>query len=91
MSKQLQARCGIDCGECKYKEQMNCSGCMKQDGKMFWGECEVAKCSMDKGHEHCGHCADFVCQTLHEFAYDPKEGDDGKRIENLKRRMAKEL
>ena len=27
-----------------------------------------------------GLCGDFPCQTLHGFAYDPQQGDNGGRI-----------
>lgn len=80
----LAARCGINCGECEYKEQFNCQGCTKSEGKMFWGECQVSSCCSSKGHEHCGKCSSFACDTLNAFAYHPEQGDNGKRIENLK-------
>lgn len=51
---------------------------------MFWGECTLSKGCDDKGLDHCGKCDDFVCDTLHKFSYDEKQGDNGERIENLK-------
>lgn len=84
------ARCGIICSECSYKESMNCPGCIAKAGKPFWGECAVATCCIGKSHDHCGQCADFPCGTLNEFAFHPTEGDNGKRIENLRRVTAQE-
>lgn len=83
MTSQL-AMCGIDCGTCSYREQFNCPGCQAAKGKMAWGECEVALCCEGKQHDHCGQCISFVCQQLHDFAYDKEHGDNGRRIENLR-------
>jgi hypothetical protein len=64
---------------------MNCPGCQPIEGKLFWGECEVAKCCIAKGHDHCGQCGEFPCATLNEYAHHPEHGDRrGTRILNLK-------
>jgi len=78
------AMCGIDCSKCEYKEKVNCEGCHAQKGNPFWGECPVAKCVISKNYKTCAECDDFPCELLISFAYDEKEGDNGKRIENLK-------
>ncbi|MFZ5354501.1 MAG: DUF3795 domain-containing protein [Bacillota bacterium] len=83
-NKNLAGRCGIYCGECEYKEQFNCPGCIEAEGKMFWGDCEVSSCCTQKKHEHCGGCESFACDTLKRFAYHPEQGDNGRRIERLK-------
>lgn len=80
----IKSRCGILCSECKYKDQMGCKGCA-QIAQPFWGECPVKNCCEQKGHAHCGQCASFPCDLLHQFAYDPKEGDNGKRIEQCRK------
>ena len=41
-------------------------------------------CCEGKGREHCGECDSFPCELLHQFAYDPKQGDDGRRIEQCR-------
>ena len=80
----IESRCGILCSECAYREQMGCKGCVHIQ-KPFWGEvCPVKACSEEKGQEHCGQCQDFPCDLLHQFAYDEKQGDNGKRIEQCK-------
>jgi hypothetical protein len=84
MADPFMGRCGIDCNDCEYRAPMNCPGCVCSEGKPFWGECSVAKCSADKGHEHCGKCQEFPCEMLNKFAYDPDQGDNGKRISNLR-------
>lgn len=81
----IQSRCGILCDECGYKEEVGCKGCVNID-KPFWGEsCEVQACCGDKKLEHCGGCGQFPCTTLHGFAYDEEQGDNGKRIEQCRK------
>lgn len=81
----IKSRCGILCGECNYREQMNCKGCVQIE-KPFWGEsCPLKSCCEDKKHEHCGQCNDFPCDLLKQFAFDEKQGDGGKRIEQCKK------
>jgi len=64
---------------------MGCKGCVNIE-KPFWGEsCPVKSSCEAKGHEHCGQCEHFPCDTLKQFAYDEKQGDSGKRIEQCKR------
>ena len=48
--------CGKSCAECTKKEQLNCSGCKTGPGRQFGGDCELAKCVRDKGHETCDTC-----------------------------------
>lgn len=81
----IESRCGILCGECGYKEKMNCGGCVNIT-KPFWGEsCPVKDCCEGKAIEHCGLCDDFPCDLLNQFAYDKEQGDDGKRIEQCRK------
>lgn len=80
----MESRCGLLCGQCSFREQANCSGCV-QIRKPFWGEsCPVKNCCEGKKHGHCGECAEFPCAVLHQFAYDEKQGDNGRRIEQCR-------
>lgn len=80
----IESRCGILCSECEYVEKMNCKGCVNI-AKPFWGErCPVKACCEEKGHTHCGECAEFPCELAVKFAYDEKQGDNGKRLEQCK-------
>lgn len=80
----IESRCGILCGECKFYLDGNCKGCL-EISKPFWGEaCPVKSCCEEKSKEHCGICENFPCQQLHAFAYDEKQGDGGKRIEQCR-------
>ena len=83
MADALMARCGFYCGPCQCREDMGCPGCQAVEGKPFWGECGVAKCSIEKGYEHCGQCPEAPCTMLTECAYQPEHGDHGKRLLNL--------
>ncbi len=49
--------CGKSCAECAQKEQLNCQGCKYGPGRRFNGDCELAKCVMEKGHETCDTCS----------------------------------
>jgi len=84
MNKDMMGRCGCYCGSCDWAEKTNCPGCQKAKGDMFWGKCTVAKCSTDKGLDHCGGCAELPCPTLQEAFDNPDHGDDGERLANLK-------
>ena len=80
----IESRCGILCGQCQYREQMVCPGCVNID-KPFWADaCPVKACTEGKTHAHCGQCQNFPCQLLNQFAYDEKQGDGGKRIEQCR-------
>ena len=48
--------CGKSCEECTKKEPLNCSGCKTGPGRQFGGDCELAKCVRDKGHDTCETC-----------------------------------
>ena len=77
----IESRCGIQCSECEYREQMGCPGCLHME-KPFWGDkCIIKDSCESKGHQHCGMCETFPCDQLKAFAYDEKQGDDGKRIQ----------
>lgn len=80
-----ESRCGILCSECSYREQMDCKGCM-HIAKPFWGDvCTVKSCCEEKEQEHCGKCDKFPCDMLKQFAYDEKQGDNGKRIKQCEK------
>ena len=72
--------CGIDCEICKYKDENGCKGCRVNEGKIFWGECDLYKCCKSKSLAHCGLCSEFPCTTLKEWA----SGENPERIDNLK-------
>lgn len=86
----IESRCGLKCSECKYKDIMKCEGCLKIT-KPFWGKaCPIKTCCEGKGVANCGLCGQFACKELHEFAYDPAQGDEGTRIEQCQDWAAEE-
>ena len=83
-SDRIESRCGLLCSECAYREQMNCAGCVQIE-KPFWSDsCPVKTCCEARQQIHCGQCENFPCDLLNGFAYDEKQGDDGKRIERCR-------
>ena len=84
MDQQMIAACGAYCGACEWKEKTGCPGCQASRAKMFWGECDVARCAISKGLLHCGLCSDLPCQTLQRYFDHPEHGDRGERLANLK-------
>lgn len=76
----IESRCGILCKECRDKK---CGGCVNITNPA-WGNCGVKACCEQKKLMHCGECKNFPCELLVSFAYDPKEGDEGKRLEQCK-------
>lgn len=85
----IESRCGIECSKCEYREQFHCKGCVNIENP-FWGECTVKQCCETKESENCGHCHQFPCNTLHNFAYDKEQGDNGARIEQCRHWCGKE-
>jgi len=72
--------CGLDCETCSYVQETNCPGCHACKGKMFWGECDVYLCAINKNLPHCGKCEEFPCAMLKDLA----AGEGAERIDNLK-------
>lgn len=48
--------CGKSCEACDMKEKLSCSGCKAGPGRMYGGECPVAKCCQERGHNTCATC-----------------------------------
>ncbi|MDT8717156.1 DUF3795 domain-containing protein [Clostridium sp. 19966] len=84
MDKNMMAMCGTYCGVCEWREKTNCKGCQASKGDMFWGKCQVAKCCIEKGYEHCGFCDKLPCDKLQQAFDSPEHGDNGERLINLK-------
>ena len=48
--------CGKRCENCAQKEEKLCPGCHLGPGRSWSGDCEIAVCCRDKGHESCETC-----------------------------------
>lgn len=65
--------CGKSCAECRQKEFLNCPGCKVGPGRRFDGDCELAKCCREKGHETCDTCGfNGGCATLRRHDQQPE-------------------
>ncbi len=54
--------CGKDCDTCAVRATENCSGCRHIAD---FGECEIASCCKEKGHESCSTCTQRTwCPTV---------------------------
>lgn len=84
MDKSMIAYCGTYCGVCEWRDKTGCKGCKSNGGVMFWGECDKAKCCMEKGYAHCGECGELPCAKLQELFRDPEHGDQGVRLAHLR-------
>jgi hypothetical protein len=59
-------------------EQINCDGCKSTTGRNFYfcGICEIRKCCMSKGVEHCAVCKEYICDKLAKFIKSaPRSGE----------------
>ena len=48
--------CGKSCEACNFKEKLDCPGCKAGPGRVFGGDCEVANCCRERGHDTCTTC-----------------------------------
>lgn len=84
MGVRIDSYCGLSCENCEFREKMNCGGCIATGGRPFHGHCDVAACAVGKKRPFCGDCAEFPCETLKAYSFDPVHGDNGARIENVR-------
>jgi hypothetical protein len=51
------------------RREGSCTGCRGKSESMFYHcyICEIKKCAISKGIEHCGLCAGFPCERIIEF------------------------
>lgn len=54
--QKMQTYCGKNCEACTYKAELSCSGCQSGPGRVINGECKLARCCREKGHETCETC-----------------------------------
>lgn len=77
--------CGKSCTECVKKEQLNCSGCMSGPGRQYGGDCELADCCRNKGHETCATCGfKENCRILGKKSDMPQQRIEKKEVEAAK-------
>lgn len=84
MDKKMMSYCGTYCESCDWSEKFNCPGCKASKSEVFWGNCKIAACAIEKEFEHCGECPNLPCSKLTDAYNDKEHGDDGERLTNLK-------
>ena len=48
-------------------EDIRCGGCLSDDLFMHCRQCEIRKCTQEKGYEGCNECLDFPCAHIEDF------------------------
>lgn len=65
--------CGKNCADCTHKETLSCPGCMAGPGRPFSGDCSIAACCREKGHQQCTTCGfSENCGTFRSKAFMPE-------------------
>ena len=73
--------CEKDCAQCGYREELACPGCKAGPGRTFGGDCKLAQCCREKGHDSCATCnRKAQCGRIREAEQLPKY-----RLEKQKR------
>ncbi len=65
------------------KEQIQCHGCKSDEDRFFFSQnvCEIRKCNVDKGTNHCAECDLYICDKLANFiSMAPAVGDALKKL-----------
>lgn len=66
--------CGKSCDTCTHREQLNCPGCAEGPGKAIFGDCKIAACCREKGHQTCDTCIyQDTCPTFQQRLEAPQE------------------
>ncbi len=48
-------------------ETIRCQGCLSDDRFMHCRQCEIRRCTSEKGYSGCHQCDDFPCQHIEHF------------------------
>ena len=51
-----ETSCQKSCAQCTYRAKLNCTGCSQGPSRPPMGQCEVYRCALGRGYEHCGQC-----------------------------------
>lgn len=78
--------CGKNCETCSFRDALACRGCKSGPGRVFGGDCEVANCCRERGHDTCSTCnQNNWCskqkhvEDLAETRFQKKEWERAKR------------
>lgn len=48
-------------------EDIHCNGCLSGDTFMHCRQCQIRRCTQEKGYIGCHQCADFPCAYIDDF------------------------
>ena len=48
-------------------QDIRCNGCLSDDQFMHCRQCDIRKCSQERGYQGCHECNDFPCRYIDEF------------------------
>ena len=78
--------CGKNCMDCSEKSQLNCPGCRMGPGRVYSGECSIAKCCVTRNVHACEQCtSSTTC-----FNRRSSEGASGLRLRKQKDEAARQ-
>ena len=80
--------CGKTCAECSSREEMNCPGCKLEPGRPITGDCPLARCCREKGHETCSTCSACGHCNTHYNRYQMPQRRQKERQAALEREQA---
>lgn len=85
--------CGKNCEACSFKEKLSCSGCKTGPGRKIGGDCEIARCCCERGHDTCATCnqqswcgKNRSSETMADIRLQKQERERAKR-EKLEKQM----
>ncbi len=88
----MLSRCGLDCSQC-YAYPHDCQGCEAVAGAPFWTQqeqggmeqCELYRCSAEKGYAHCGSCQELPCKKWYDLK-DPSYSEE-QHLQSIQERI----
>lgn len=85
--------CGKSCDTCTQRAHLQCPGCQMGPGRAHSGECEIALCCHQKGHETCNTCVLRTnCSSFHRREYIPEYLQRAREYESEKKaKMAESI
>ncbi|MGQ9509368.1 MAG: DUF3795 domain-containing protein [Thermodesulfobacteriota bacterium] len=48
-------------------EDIKCEGCLSNEPFMHCQQCEIRRCTRERGYEGCHQCNEFPCQYIEDF------------------------
>ncbi len=48
-------------------DDIRCSGCLSDDTFMHCRQCDIRRCTQERGYSGCHQCDDFPCRYIEEF------------------------